>query len=505
MYQQSPREDGTNLNRDGLNICPSFKGLLHGKVCKSCEQDITLDLSDININDIDPGTVICGDLANIGWAVVRSVPIAIEVSDMILSIANSGEWEGMEPHSMRRQKFNFYSKGTAFKKWNRDVGIRCYLSEVKTVVIDPNLPKGHNYDVGKKNLLTNLGPIDTDQWPHYDYSNPNDKRNVNTYTLQSIVVRDRLDDILFLWCKLLMHELVTHPIDTPRGINIVAEKPYGKLMINAERPATHRQYFGKDGKRGRVTYGIGSGSNSTGSKALNFVTKPFNYYLHRISKYLHYTLYYRRSEFNLETSNLSETFNHCTLLLYYAHPTFKKEAKMGYHTDVTYNHKGIYLAKLNGQKENTPTVIVNIGDSRKLKWRRRMLTLDLVTKRYKWVVDKKWKDVMVISSGTIVIINPLDEIPAVDPVLGIMIQYQHGGVVVNGSKFSCAYAFRNVKSYGMYNEKNELIRNTESVSNEAKALKVDFNHLKFHNNLKKLYQCRFRDQYTTFINHGLNV
>ena len=73
-----------------------------------------------------------------------------------------------------------------------------------------------------------------------------------------------------------MHELVIHPIDTPRGINIVAEKPYGKLMINAERPATHRQYFGKDGKRGRVTYGIGSGSNSTGSTALNFVTKPFN-------------------------------------------------------------------------------------------------------------------------------------------------------------------------------------------------------------------------------------
>ena len=110
MYQQSPREDGTNLNRDGLNICPSFKGLLHGEVCKSCEQDITLDLSDNDIKDITPGTVICGDLANLGWAVIRSVPIAIGISDMILSIANSGEWEGMEPHSMRRKKSIFIQK-----------------------------------------------------------------------------------------------------------------------------------------------------------------------------------------------------------------------------------------------------------------------------------------------------------------------------------------------------------------------------------------------------------
>ena len=67
------------------------------------------------------------------------------------------------------------------------------------------------------------------------------------------------------------------------------------------------------------------------------------------------------------------------------------------------------------------------------------------------------------------------------------------------------YAFRNVKSYGMYNEKNELTTNMASVSDEAKALQADFNHLKFHDNLKKLYLCRFRDQYTTFINHGLNV
>ena len=135
-----------------------------------------------------------------------------------------------------------------------------------------------------------------------------------------------------------------YPLNTNKGITIVAEKPYGKLILNSERPAVHRQSFGTDGRKGRATYGIlGTGSSSIGAEANNFVTRPFNYYLHRIARYLHNTIYYRRSEFNLDLADLSETFNHCTVVLYYAHPYFKKRGKMGYHTDAMYNHKGIYL------------------------------------------------------------------------------------------------------------------------------------------------------------------
>ena len=204
----------------------------------------------------------------------------------------------------------------------------------------------------------------------------------------------------------------------------------------------------------------------------------------------------------MDLADLSETFNHCTVLLYYAHPNFKKRAKMGYHTDVMYNHKGIYLEKQNGQKTNTLTVKVNIGDGRKLKWRRGILTFDPFTRRYKWAVDKKWRDNMDINSGTIVIVNSLDEVPTIDTIIGTMIQYQHGGVIVSGSNFSCALAFRNVKWFGEYNTKNQLKIEGGSVSNEAKHLYNNFDSVKFHEDIKKLYEHRFIDEYKTFPNIG---
>ena len=53
---------------------------------------------------------------------------------------------------------------------------------------------------------------------------------------------------------------------------------------------------------------------------------------------------------------------------------------------------------------------------------------------------------MHVSSGTIVTVNALDEIPSLHPTLGILVQYQHGGMVVLGNTFSCGSAFRVVKN-----------------------------------------------------------
>ena len=142
-----------------------------------------------------------------------------------------------------------------------------------------------------------------------------------------MLVRDRLDKILFTWCHLCLHELVHTPINTPKGVAIVVEKPYGKKMVNANRPAVHRQCFGRDRKKGRVTYGIGSGANTIGSDGKNFVTKPFNYYLHRIAKYLQSSLYYRRCEFNLETTDVSQTLNHCTIFTLLCKHKFEEKIK----------------------------------------------------------------------------------------------------------------------------------------------------------------------------------
>ena len=166
-----------------------------------------------------------------------------------------------------------------------------------------------------------------------------------------------------------------------------------------------------------------------------------------------------------------------------------------------YNHKGIYLCRKNGQKENTPTVIVNIGDDRKLKWRRRVLTYNHSTHRYKWVVDKIWRHVMHISSGTIVIVNPLDEIPTLHPIIGVMIQYQYGGVIVQGSKFSCAFAFRSVKTCRSYNSNHQLQLEGGKICDETQEILAKFDHVSFHTELKALYNSRFREENRNIMTH----
>ena len=41
------------------------------------------------------------------------------------------------------------------------------------------------------------------------------------------------------------------------------------------------------------------------------------------------------------------------------------------HADITYNKYGVYMPPQNSQAENTPTIIITIGDSRELKWQKR--------------------------------------------------------------------------------------------------------------------------------------
>ena len=138
-----------------------------------------MDLSSINIDSIGVGEVICRDINNLGWTVVRSVLVNDELSQTLNDIVSDKKWEAMEQNSMRRQKFNINSSGILLDKWKSDPGILDYISLVKLHVININLPNGkiYNYDVGGRNILSNLGPIHYDQWPHYDYSNPNIKTN----------------------------------------------------------------------------------------------------------------------------------------------------------------------------------------------------------------------------------------------------------------------------------------------------------------------------------------
>ena len=141
----------------------------------------------------------------------------------------------------------------------------------------------------------------------------------------------------------------------------------------------------------------------------------------------------------------------------------------------------------NSQAENTPTVIITIGDSRELKWQKRILIKNPKTNQYNWVIDKTWKKVMKLGNCSILIVNPLDERPARDPKSSVMIQYQHGGVNVGGSSFSIGFAFRCATSLQSYD-----------VSNKATQEKV---HPVFDNDdlRKKFDNGKYYRLYCTFI------
>ena len=67
---------------------------------------------------------------------------------------------------------------------------------------------------------------------------------------------------------------------------------------------------------------------------------------------------------------------------------------------------------------------------------------------------------------------------------------------MNGSKFSCAYAFRVVKTSKVYNTSNQTLNiNGHTISNDEKDLLNSFDHLKFQTKLKMLYKLRFETEH----------
>ena len=146
----------------------------------------------------------------------------------------------MEPNSIRRQKFNIHSIKEPVNSWLNNNLITDYVNSVKTIIFDNNLPHGHNYKIGRRNLLTNIGPIERDQKPHYDYNNPQNRNNSTIYTCESLVTSHAQNNILYLWCKLCLIELITSQLNTRKDIAIVVENPFGTLCLNAHRSGVHR-------------------------------------------------------------------------------------------------------------------------------------------------------------------------------------------------------------------------------------------------------------------------
>ena len=169
---------------------------------------------------------------------------------------------------------------------------------------------------------------------------------------------------------------------------------------------------------------------------------------------------------------------YCTALLYYSHPLLKKEVVIPFHCDVTYNHIGEYIDNMNEQVENIPTVILTIGDSRYFNFQCQMSMVNNKTGRMKWVVMKDNSSCkrIQLADKTVYVLNTIDERPAIDPVSGCFIRYQHGNVVVNKSTMSCAWVLRVVKFFDRYNQNNKLMITSDGASNGGSTINITREH-----------------------------
>ena len=136
-------------------------------------------------------------------------------------------------------------------------------------------------------------------------------------------------------------------------------------MVNVERPAVLRQYYGCDlllipinsyGNRimNRYSYTIFAGTTFVGTEPTQFVTRMIPT-MDLISNDLHKLFINNAERLNLLSVVLTQQLNHCTILIYYADSSLKRFSSIGFHCGCTYfSNDGSFSSSYNTQVENTP-------------------------------------------------------------------------------------------------------------------------------------------------------
>ena len=110
-------------------------------------------------------------------------------------------------------------------------------------------------------------------------------------------------------------------------------------------------------------------------------------------------------------------------------------------------------------------------------------------RRMKWFVMKNNPSCkrIQLADKTVYVLNTIDERPAIDPVSGCFIRYQHGNVVVNKSTMSCAWVLSVVKNVERYNQNNQLMTTSDGVSNVGSTIHDSLCHQNYHKNVMDLF------------------
>ena len=213
-----------------------------------------------------------------------------------------------------------------------------------------------------------------------------------------------------------------------------------------------------------------------------------------LSNYIHQFVCINIKKLGLHNNIFDHKFNHCTILNYHAGLNMKKKSHMGYHCDFKYNLKGEYEQTKNSQVENTPTIVISTGQSRKLNWRRFKRGYNKKG-NIDWIVDKSWKKQMLMDQSHMLVLNPLDEKPHIYQHGDMIVKYQHGNVSVVGHSMSFAFVFRVVDEYCDYNPLTNAMITPTTVLNEKEMknkiiinqLYKSFDMIEYHIKMQKLY------------------
>lgn len=202
--------------------------------------------------------------------------------------------------------------------------------------------------------------------------------------LKSFLIHNFLinKSLLMAMAFLIPTTLILRGIDTIDGIQISVDKPTmcQSRLVNLERPAVLRQYFGLDLDHAdgpdhlppleredlvwRSCYGAGSGARTVGVHPIYSTTREMTAPMKIMADHIYNYLWER---FKDDNSVVVLPFNHVTILLYYQKEeddvatdlTNMQKSMIGYHTDNVYSSSleilGKFLQEENSQVENTFT------------------------------------------------------------------------------------------------------------------------------------------------------
>ena len=146
-------------------------------------------------------------------------------------------------------------------------------------------------------------------------------------------------------------------------------------------------------------------------------------------------------DFHLQTADLRQPFNSCTILLYHTLLDVKKESSMGWHCDSKYSLSDKFKENSNGQGYNTVVAIFTIGSDRFVQWRMRM-TKKNEKGRTCYTINSDSQLQALLESGSIFILNPRDEMPHDLHGSNYKVHYQHGNVRITNEQTSVAFVSR---------------------------------------------------------------